>query len=121
MNIIGPIVEWLVIGIDLIAVCVLAWGVVLGLWSFLRREWLRVLKGPNLGPKDDTLRGQLGSYLLLALEFMIASDIIYTLISRTYADLIFLAGIVALRTLMGYLLSRELNQVSSLATPKRLK
>ena len=119
MNIVVPIVEWLVIGIDLIAVCVLAWGVLKGLWSFLRQEWLRALKDPSLGRRADTVRGQLGRYLLLALEFMIASDIIYTLISRTYADLLFLAGIVALRTLMGYLLSRELNQSRPASTRKR--
>jgi uncharacterized membrane protein len=43
-----------------------------------------------------------GTYILIGLEFLIISDIIQTVISHSKDDLIFLAAIVLLRTIIGY-------------------
>ena len=47
----------------------------------------------------------------MGLEFMIASDIIPSFISRSPDDLIFLGLIVVIRTAIGYFLGNEMEQV----------
>ena len=44
---------------------------------------------------------------------MIISDIIQTVISHSKDDLIFLAAIVFLRTIIGYFLGKELEQIKN--------
>jgi uncharacterized membrane protein len=50
----------------------------------------------------------LGYYLLLGLEFLIAADIIDTLMKPATQDLIVLGAIVAIRTVISYSLNSEL-------------
>jgi len=50
----------------------------------------------------------LGGYILIALEFMICSDIINSALVRTLDSLVYLAGIVVLRTAIGFFLDRDL-------------
>ena len=50
----------------------------------------------------------LGYYLLLGLEFLIAADIINTLVRPTPQDLLVLGAIVAIRTVISYSLNTEL-------------
>ena len=57
------------------------------------------------------IRCQLGTYLLLGLEFMIASDIIHSFISRSPDDLLFLGLIVVIRTAIGFFLGKEMEEV----------
>ncbi|MBR9825279.1 MAG: DUF1622 domain-containing protein [Alphaproteobacteria bacterium] len=44
----------------------------------------------------------------MGIEFMIASDIIHTVISRELEDLIFVAALVAIRTAISFFLGKEL-------------
>ena len=50
----------------------------------------------------------LGTYILVGIEFMIASDIIQTVIKRELADLAFVSALVAIRTAISFFLGREL-------------
>jgi uncharacterized membrane protein len=54
------------------------------------------------------LRHILGYYLLLGLEFLIAADIIDTLMKPSTQDLVILGAIVAIRTVISYSLNSEL-------------
>jgi uncharacterized membrane protein len=56
----------------------------------------------------EAVRHQLGSYLLLGLEFLIAADIIRTVSHPTLSDMAILASIVAIRTVISYFLDREI-------------
>lgn len=56
-------------------------------------------------------RLELGGYILTALEFMIVSDIIHTAMTRALEELYFLALLVAVRTAIGFFLTRELNDI----------
>jgi uncharacterized membrane protein len=56
------------------------------------------------------MRQHLGSYLLLGLEFMIAADVIHTVLDPTMDSLIILGAIVAIRTVISYFLNLELKQ-----------
>lgn len=94
-------------GIALVGVAVIAWGVVLVLSRLLRAELGR-LKGRKICREREVLRHQLGSYLLLGLEFMIAADIVGTIVHPTFKEVAVLAAIVVIRTIISYFLDREM-------------
>ena len=54
------------------------------------------------------MRLQLGSYILLALEFMIVSDVIHSALSRTLDDFLLLGVLVLIRSLLSFFLSLDL-------------
>ena len=54
----------------------------------------------------------LGYYLLLGLEFLIAADIVHTVLTPTLADLAILGAIVAIRTVISFSINWELRQAS---------
>lgn len=55
------------------------------------------------------IRLALGKSLAVALEFLLAADILRTAVTPTWNDIGKLAAIAALRTLLNYFLERELN------------
>jgi uncharacterized membrane protein len=94
-------------GISLLGVLVIAFGVLSGLARFARSEFAAA-HGVDVEGDRRKLRQMLGYYLLLGLEFLIAADIIETLMKPTMQDLIILGAIVAIRTVISYSLNAEL-------------
>jgi len=94
-------------GIGMLGVLVIVFGVASGLLRFLRSEFLAV-RGANVDGDRKHLRHLLGYYLLLGLEFLIAADIIDTLMKPSVQDLIVLGAIVLIRTIISYSLNAEL-------------
>lgn len=86
---------------------VIAWGVALIMARFFKLEWQR-FRGEKIGPRREALRHQLGSYLLLGLEILIAADILRTITHPTLKDMALLAGIVVIRTVINFFLDKEL-------------
>jgi uncharacterized membrane protein len=101
------ILHYLYVGIGTIGVLVITWGVILITFRLLRAELGR-LKGRRICKEREVLRHQLGSYLLLGLEFMIAADVIATIIHPTIKEIAVLASIVVIRTIISYFLDREM-------------
>jgi uncharacterized membrane protein len=93
--------------IGVLGVAVIVWGVLFGLVRFLRSE-LSAARGAKVEPERRTLRQTLGYYLLLGLEFLIAADIIDTLMKPEPRELITLGAIVAIRTVISWSLNSEL-------------
>ena len=58
------------------------------------------------------IRTDLGYYLLLGMEFLVAADIIHTVLSPQLMDLAVLGAIVAIRIVLSYFLQKELDHVS---------
>ncbi|MEM7767207.1 MAG: DUF1622 domain-containing protein [Pseudomonadota bacterium] len=56
-------------------------------------------------------RATLGVYILTGLEFMIASDIVHTVITREISDLVFVGLLVLIRTAISFFLGRELMEL----------
>ena len=50
----------------------------------------------------------LGGYILLALEVLIVADIIDSIAKPTFEDILRLAAIVAIRTVISYFLNKEI-------------
>jgi uncharacterized membrane protein len=95
------------VSIGVLGVLVIVFGVVSGLGRFLRAEWKSV-RGAGVEDDRKQLRHVLGYYLLLGLEFLIAADIIDTLMKPSVQDLIVLGAIVLIRTVISYSLNAEL-------------
>lgn len=94
-------------GIGMLGVLVICFGVASGLVRFVRSE-IRAARGGMVAPERQELRHLLGYYLLLGLEFLIAADIIDTLMKPTLQDLLALGAIVLIRTVISFSLNAEL-------------
>lgn len=93
--------------VGLLGVLVIVVGVLIGVVRFIRSEVSSIL-GLNVEPERRKVRQLLGYYLLLGLEFLIAADIVDTLVRPNPQDLLVLGAIVTIRTVISYSLSAEL-------------
>jgi uncharacterized membrane protein len=90
-------------------VAVIVWGVVLGLFGLVKLEFYR-FKGAADLEQRESLRHDLAYYLLLGLEFLVAADIVHTILTPTLDELAVLGAIVAIRTVISFSLNWELRQ-----------
>jgi uncharacterized membrane protein len=58
-----------------------------------------------------TLRLRLGQSMVMGLEFQVAADILKTAVTPTWMDILQLGALIALRTLLNWLLERELEHL----------
>ena len=93
--------------IGVLGVLVIVFGVLCGLVRFIRAEF-SAARGLVVDEERKKLRYVLGYYLLLGLEFLIAADIIDTLMKPRVQDLAVLGAIVIIRTIISYSLNAEL-------------
>lgn len=108
--------------IDLLGIGILIYGFLLAIIPFFLIELRELLAKLNISTakkdsKEDLLdekaRRPLARYILFGLELMIVSDIINTSLSRTLDDLMFLGGVVVIRTILSYFLNQELIHLES--------
>ncbi|MEL6387176.1 MAG: DUF1622 domain-containing protein [Pseudomonadota bacterium] len=104
--------------IDLIGVAIILFGFLVALWKLFsslshgigfRRELMGL----------DIARNTLGLYILTGLEFMIASDIVHTVITREISDLIFVGLLVLIRTAISFFLGREIMELKAHTAPSQ--
>ncbi len=103
-------------GIGVLGVLVIVFGVGSG-WLRLARAEFRFAQGLNVDEERKQLRHLLGYYLLLGLEFLIAADIIDTLMKPTPNDLLVLGTIIIIRTVISWSLNAELRAGSAGVSP----
>lgn len=60
-----------------------------------------------------TLRIRLGQSMVMGLEFQVAADILKTALAPTWNDILLLAALIALRTVLNYLLEAELEKLDA--------
>jgi uncharacterized membrane protein len=94
--------------LNIIGALITIWGIVVSLYEFIKKELF--LKGDSL-KLNESIRVKLGSYLILALEFFIASDIIKTIITPTWQSLGILGAIVVIRTILSYFLTKDIKKI----------
>src|SRR5690349_21847697 len=93
-------------GIGVLGVLVIVFGVLCGLVRFVRSEFAAA-RGSSVDEERKQLRHVLGYCLPLGLEFLIAADILDTLMKPGTQDLVILGAIVAIRTVISYSLNSE--------------
>lgn len=91
--------------IELVGVTIIAIGALITLVQFL---WATAQRA-SLEDSVATLRSNLGRAILVGLEFLVAADIIHTvLVEMTLETVAALAGIVIIRTLLSFSLETEI-------------
>ena len=96
-------------GIETLSAVVLLTGFAKGMWGFVLHEWRewRTLTGVS-AENIAGLRPVVGNYILLGLDFYIVSDVLSTMLHPEWQELISLAVIGLLRTVIGYFLGKEI-------------
>lgn len=95
--------EWVKLVVELCGVAVIIWGVSVSMWLYANRIFTR--KDRDFIP----LRLSLAHYLVLALEFQLAADIIGTAIAPGWDQIGKLAAVAAIRTVLNYFLEKEID------------
>ena len=85
--------------------CILA-GVVISLVRSIQYRQ----RNPGDHPLHTRFRMIFGGWLVIALEFQLAADIVGTIVSPTTAHLIELGAIAVIRTFLNYFLNKELKE-----------
>lgn len=107
------VLELAATAVDIIGIIIVLYGFVLAFVQLMRTELGR-LSGNFSGIVGcEKVRLMLGTYILLGIEFMIASDIINTVISKSIESLIFVAALVVIRTAISFFLGRELAELGA--------
>lgn len=101
--------------IGLFGVLTIVWGSLKALVRYVRAEYRNLQN--DQGDHTSRLRQSFGTDLLLGLEFLVAADIIHTLIKPDIEGLIVLGSIVAIRTVISYFLNWELRQPDAVPGP----
>lgn len=103
---IDQIIGYITTGIDAAAAIIIGISVVIAFIGYFRTLFRRQ-KGE--GSKGDVIRVRLVGGLLLALDFVVGSDILTTILDPNAEELIRLSVIVAVRIILGWSLSKEIS------------
>lgn len=95
MNWLHHTLEEIAVYIDLIGIAIVLYGFVRAALGFVALEGSRVRNRYSMAG-CQRVRLELGTYILVAIEFMIASDIIHTVISRELMDLVFVSALAVI-------------------------
>ncbi len=98
-------VSYLASAAEIVAALVIGWGVVQAAAGYVRRL---VGRGPAHRDAAEGVRLRLGRTLALGLEFTLAADILATAVAPSRDDILTLAAITLLRTLLNLFLEREI-------------
>lgn len=99
------VVPVVVQAIELVGVAIIAIGAAVTLGQFL----LAMARRHDLADSVAALRTNLGRAILVGLEFLVAADIIHTvLVELNLENVAALAGIVIIRTLLSFSLEAEI-------------
>jgi uncharacterized membrane protein len=108
----AEILEVMAVGIDLIGVAIIIFGFNVALVKLVRAISHGAGLRKGLGNIADARR-TLGAYILTGIEFMIASDIIHTVITRELLDLVYVGLLVLIRTAISFFLGKDIAELES--------
>ncbi|MGH7526041.1 MAG: DUF1622 domain-containing protein [Gemmatimonadales bacterium] len=95
------------LGIGLVGIGVILWALARAIVQLVATEYAS-LRGEDARERREALRRHFGYYLLLGLEFLVAADIVDTILKPSLEELAVLGAIVAIRTVISFSLSWEL-------------
>ncbi|MFB2937904.1 DUF1622 domain-containing protein [Aerosakkonemataceae cyanobacterium BLCC-F154] len=105
---VNPIVSYLAAGAEIAAAAIIGFGVFRSVFAYVSTLFSRSQRRFNT---TESIRLRLGRTLVLGLEFTVAADILRTVVAPTRPDILNLATIVFLRTLLNYFLEQEIQEV----------
>lgn len=98
--------------ISIVSLLIVVYGTLIAFYAFISNE-LKRFTGKYSPLNIRRLRATLGTYLLLGLEFLIASDILKTVLEPGLNELAVLGGIVVLRTVLSIFLNKEIRELQT--------
>lgn len=100
-------VQYCILMVEVIGVCVLIATVIRAVWQLLK--------------KDYHVRLNLAQGIALSLEFKLGSEVLRTVIAREKSELIILGAIIVLRGLLTFLIHWEIKTEEQRSEEQRLK
>ena len=100
-------VQYCILMVEVIGVCVLIATVIRAVWQLLK--------------KDSHVRLNLAQGIALSLEFKLGSEVLRTVIARKKSELIILGAIIVLRGLLTFLIHWEIKTEEQRSEEQRLK
>lgn len=111
MHMLHTVFEWLEIAVDTTAAFVMVWGFAIAVVGFirtsLRKDAAERIRGLQM------VRCDVGVKLVFALELLIISDLLHTIVSRSMDDLLMVGALVVIRTVIAFFLNKEIEEVSA--------
>ena len=98
--------------ISVASLLIVTYGALIAMIQFIVNEFKR-FTGKYNTTNIRRLRSVFGTCLLLGLEFLIASDILKTVLEPTMTELIILGGIVIVRTILSVFLNKEIKELEA--------
>lgn len=95
--------------LNLFSIIILVWGVLVAGRDFLMTHF-KVKDRLDRSVSLLAAKNILGGYVLLGLEVLIVADIIESIMKPTFEDILKLAAIVTIRTVISYFLNKELRE-----------
>ena len=102
-ELLADVVNVLIVIVEACAAAVIIIGAV---WAFARFAWVGVRQRTTQA--FVPVRLTLGRYLVLGLEFQLASDVLRTAVAPSWQDLGKLAAVATIRTALNYFLEKEI-------------
>ena len=97
------------------SILILLWGAANAFINFFK---IRLQKSTNKETiKSNTyIKIEMGSYVLLSLEILIAADIIDSILKPTFEDIFRLGAVVLIRTIISFFLTKEIKETSDVTS-----
>jgi uncharacterized membrane protein len=108
MDLLHGIINSVTFTLNIVGALITIWGILISCVDFVKKE---IFKEKGSIQLNEAIRIKLGSYLVLALEFFIAGDIVKTIITPTWESLGILGAIVVIRTILSYFLTKDLKKI----------
>ncbi len=105
------VIHYVVMTLNGFSVLVLLVGVLKAAHGFIINEFSGQDRF-DVAQQNNKIKIYLGSYILLSLEVLIASDIIETIMNPSIDDMLILGGVVVIRTTISYFLGKEIESVN---------
>ena len=97
--------------IDAAASVIMVWSFAVAIYAFAQASFTGSAADRIM--RLQVARCALGVKLVFALELLIISDLLHTVVSHSLDDLWFLAALVVIRTVISYFLNREIQEVEA--------
>lgn len=107
-ELIHQVAEYVALGVDIIMVTIVAVGSVRAVIAVAQCMG----RGKGLAPGIREIWLHYAAWILLALEFALAADLIDTVIAPSWQDIGQLGAIAAIRIALGYFLGRDISEYS---------
>ena len=111
MHLLHNIFEWVELAVDTTAGIVMVWGFAMAVFGFIQASLRRVVAERIRGLQ--VVRCDLGVILVFALELLIISDLLHTIVSRSMDDLLMVGVLVVIRTVIAFFLNKEIEEISA--------